>query len=92
MQYNPVPLHYILSCSFFAECGCNIDIPRILVNNHFIFSAPNKPVLIKAGVIDAVLTLVETEMFAVTFKMLGVLRMLVDGQGMSMKNLFSTMI
>ena len=30
-------------------------------------------------------------MFAVTFKMLGVLRMLVDGQGMSMENLVSDM-
>ena len=46
-----------------------------------LISAPNKPILIKAGVIDAVLTLVDSEMFAVTFKMLGVLRMLVDGQG-----------
>ena len=45
--------------------------------------------LIKAGVIDAVLTLVDSEMFAVIFKMLGVLRMLVDGQGMYIENLFS---
>ena len=54
---------------------------RILKCFFYFLSAPNKPILIKAGVIEAVLTLVDSEMFAVTFKMLGVLRMLVDGQG-----------
>ncbi|WAQ96497.1 GDS1A-like protein, partial [Mya arenaria] len=40
----------------------------------------NKASLIKEGVIDAVLVLVESEMLAVVFKIIGVLRMLVDGQ------------
>ena len=35
----------------------------------------------KEGVIEAVLVLVDAEMLAVVFKIIGVLRMLVDGQG-----------
>ncbi|KAL5018526.1 hypothetical protein ScPMuIL_004248 [Solemya velum] len=42
--------------------------------------ATNKPQLLKAGVLDAVLKVSTTDVMAVVFKLLGVLRMLVDGQ------------
>lgn len=41
----------------------------------------NKPQLLKVGVLDAVLGVSATDVMAVVFKLLGVLRMLVDGQG-----------
>lgn len=41
---------------------------------------PNKARLLEAGVMQAVLDLRDTEVMAVTFKLLGVLRMLMDGQ------------
>jgi len=54
----------------------------MILNMHvFSLLVSNKASLIKAGVIDVVLVLVDAEMLAVIFKMLGVLRMLVDGQG-----------
>ncbi|KAJ8318282.1 hypothetical protein KUTeg_003373 [Tegillarca granosa] len=40
----------------------------------------NKSVLLQSGVIDTVLCLMSSEVMAVIFKLLGVLRMLVDGQ------------
>ncbi|KAL3877381.1 hypothetical protein ACJMK2_035099 [Sinanodonta woodiana] len=49
--------------------------------------AANKSTLIKAGVVEKVLTLVNTEVHAVTFKLLGVLRMLVDGQAETARQL-----
>lgn len=47
-----------------------------------LFSASNKGRLLELGVMAAVLELKHTEVMAVTFKLLGVLRMLIDGQGM----------
>ena len=60
-----------------------IDLFILMILNMLVFSllVSNKASLIKAGVIDVVLVLVDAEMLAVIFKMLGVLRMLVDGQG-----------
>ena len=66
---------------------CNLTLSDRLffkkILNMLVFSllVSNKASLIKAGVIDVVLVLVDAEMLAVIFKMLGVLRMLVDGQG-----------
>ena len=51
----------------------------------FLFTASNKGRLLELGVMTAVLDLKHTEVMAVTFKLLGVLRMLIDGQG----NIFS---
>ncbi|XP_062604562.1 rap1 GTPase-GDP dissociation stimulator 1-like [Saccostrea cucullata] len=42
--------------------------------------ARNKPALLMAGVLETVLLLMSSETMAVVFKLLGVLRMLVDGQ------------
>ena len=47
----------------------------------FSFSVSNKPVLLMSGVLEAVVALTSTDIMAVVFKLLGVLRMLVDGQG-----------
>jgi hypothetical protein len=47
----------------------------------FYIAARNKPALLMAGVLDTVLLLTSSETMAVVFKLLGVLRMLVDGQG-----------
>ena len=47
----------------------------------FYVAARNKPALLMAGVLDTVLLLTSSETMAVVFKLLGVLRMLVDGQG-----------
>lgn len=44
-------------------------------------TASNKARLLEAGVMRAVLELKHTEVMAVVFKLLGVLRMLTDGQG-----------
>ncbi|RUS80410.1 hypothetical protein EGW08_011822 [Elysia chlorotica] len=43
-------------------------------------SATNKPHLLSAGVLDTCLSLIHTEHMAVVFKLLGVLRMLIEGQ------------
>ncbi|GFO23481.1 rap1 GTPase-GDP dissociation stimulator 1 [Plakobranchus ocellatus] len=43
-------------------------------------SAANKPQLLAAGVLDVCLSLIHTEHLAVVFKLLGVLRMLIEGQ------------
>ncbi|GFS18606.1 Rap1 GTPase-GDP dissociation stimulator 1-like [Elysia marginata] len=43
-------------------------------------SATNKPHLLSAGVLEACLSLIHTEHMAVVFKLLGVLRMLIEGQ------------
>ncbi|XP_041362294.1 rap1 GTPase-GDP dissociation stimulator 1-like [Gigantopelta aegis] len=48
---------------------------------------PNKPRLLRAGVMDIVLNLSNTEILAVAFKLLGVLRMLIDGQEEASKTL-----
>ncbi|CAG5130021.1 unnamed protein product [Candidula unifasciata] len=40
----------------------------------------NKPRLLQAGVMEACLSLINTEVMAVIFKLLGVLRMLIEGQ------------
>lgn len=47
-------------------------------------TAPNKERLLEAGVLQAVLSLKYTEVMAVAYKLLGVLRMLIDGQGRSL--------
>ncbi|XP_064612236.1 rap1 GTPase-GDP dissociation stimulator 1-B-like isoform X1 [Liolophura sinensis] len=47
----------------------------------------NKPNLVKMGVMDTVLSLTATDVSAVIFKLLGVLRMLVDGQEEAAKTL-----
>lgn len=47
----------------------------------FCTAARNKPVLLMAGVLETALLLLSSETMAVVFKLLGVLRMLVDGQG-----------
>ena len=49
----------------------------------FLFTASNKGRLLELGVMTAVLGLKQTEVMVVTFKLLGVLRMLIDGQGNS---------
>lgn len=47
----------------------------------FCIAARNKPALLMAGVLETVLLLLSSDTMAVVFKLLGVLRMLVDGQG-----------
>lgn len=47
----------------------------------FCTAARNKPALLMAGVLETVLLLLSSDTMAVVFKLLGVLRMLVDGQG-----------
>lgn len=47
----------------------------------YLFTVTNKQVLIQYGVLEAVMTLTSSEVMAVIFKLLGVLRMLIDGQG-----------
>lgn len=47
----------------------------------FCTAARNKPALLMAGVLETALLLLSSETMAVVFKLLGVLRMLVDGQG-----------
>lgn len=56
----------------------------------FYIAARNKPVLLMAGVLDTVLLLTSSETMAVVFKLLGVLRMLVDGQGETQWSFLST--
>ena len=69
-----------------------IQIKYIVVNKLFcllkvyncmyiFFTVTNKQVLIQYGVLEAVMTLTSSEVMAVIFKLLGVLRMLIDGQG-----------
>lgn len=41
----------------------------------------NKPKLLEAGVLEICLSLIHTDVMAVIFKLLGVLRMLIEGQG-----------
>jgi hypothetical protein len=48
---------------------------------YIFFTVTNKQVLIQYGVLEAVMTLTSSEVMAVIFKLLGVLRMLIDGQG-----------
>lgn len=50
----------------------------------FFFSVSNKQLLVQGGVIDAVMELSSSEVMAVIFKLLGLLRMLIDGQGNSL--------
>jgi hypothetical protein len=45
--------------------------------------AENKPILLKDGLIASVLPMVEVPTFPVVFKLLGTLRMAIDGQGKS---------
>ena len=52
-----------------------------LISYISLFSVSNKQVLVQYGVVDAVMSLSSSEVMAVVFKLLGVLRMLVDGQG-----------
>ncbi|XP_048256916.1 rap1 GTPase-GDP dissociation stimulator 1-like isoform X1 [Haliotis rufescens] len=49
--------------------------------------APNKPRMLKAGVLDVVLKLSQTEVMAVAFKLLGLIRMLIDSQEAASKSL-----
>lgn len=53
----------------------------LIICVHFCISARNKPALLMAGVLETVLLLLSSDTMAVVFKLLGVLRMLVDGQG-----------
>lgn len=55
-------------------------------------TAVNKPSLVKMGVVDTVLSLTATDVSAVIFKLLGVLRMLVDGQGTDKNDITLTLI
>ncbi|KAL4239957.1 Rap1 GTPase-GDP dissociation stimulator 1 [Mactra antiquata] len=64
----------------FGETKCTLEHASLSALRNLAIPASNKASLIKEGVIDAVLVLVDSEMLAVIFKMLGVLRMLVDGQ------------
>ena len=48
---------------------------------YFYFSVANKSKLYKAGAIEVLLTFASTPILPVTFKLLGALRMLIDGQG-----------
>ena len=49
--------------------------------NLCLLSAVNKPVMLKCGLIDAVLPHIKVDLAAVQFKLLGTLRMIIDGQG-----------
>ena len=49
-----------------------------------LLSAVNKPVMLKCGLIDAVLPYIKVDLAAVQFKLLGTLRMIIDGQGEAM--------
>lgn len=53
----------------------------LIICVRFCISARNKPALLMAGVLETVLLLLSSDTMAVVFKLLGVLRMLVDGQG-----------
>lgn len=53
----------------------------LIIYVRFCISARNKPALLMAGVLETVLLLLSSDTMAVVFKLLGVLRMLVDGQG-----------
>ncbi|XP_060551393.1 rap1 GTPase-GDP dissociation stimulator 1-like isoform X2 [Ruditapes philippinarum] len=64
----------------YGEQKCTLEHASLSALRNLAIPAGNKASLIKEGVIDAVLVLVDSEMLAVIFKMLGVLRMLVDGQ------------
>ena len=46
-----------------------------------LLSAVNKPVMLKCGLIDGVLPHLKVDLAAVQFKLLGTLRMIIDGQG-----------
>lgn len=64
----------------YGEQKCTLEHASLSALRNLAIPATNKASLIKEGVIDAVLVLVDSEMLAVIFKLLGVLRMLVDGQ------------
>ncbi|XP_052235417.1 rap1 GTPase-GDP dissociation stimulator 1-like isoform X3 [Dreissena polymorpha] len=64
----------------YGEAKCTLEHAALSALRNLAIPAGNKTSLIKAGVIDAVLVCVDSEMLAVIFKILGVLRMLVDGQ------------
>ncbi|XP_053392610.1 rap1 GTPase-GDP dissociation stimulator 1-like isoform X2 [Mercenaria mercenaria] len=64
----------------YGEQKCTLEHASLSALRNLAIPATNKASLINEGVLDAVLVLVDSEMLAVIFKMLGVLRMLVDGQ------------
>lgn len=57
----------------------------ILFNSSFFLSFTslevNKPAVLKAGTLETICPLLESEMHPVQFKLLGTIRMLIDGQG-----------
>lgn len=59
---------------------CDQFILNTDMNLSFL-SVSNKQLLVQCGVLEAVMILTSSNVMAVIFKLLGVLRMLVDGQG-----------
>lgn len=66
----------------------NVSSESSFLLHHAVFSTlrnlaipvSNKPKLLSAGVLEICLTLINTDVMAVVFKLLGVLRMLIEGQ------------
>ncbi|XP_048763708.1 rap1 GTPase-GDP dissociation stimulator 1-like isoform X2 [Ostrea edulis] len=70
----------ILKCHRDHEADMTLQHAILSALRNLAIPARNKPVLLMAGVLDTVLLLTSSETMAVVFKLLGVLRMLVDGQ------------
>lgn len=61
----------------FSRTGRRLDWS----SRHFCVSATNKVRMLEDGVTDRIKTLLRSDMPPVQFKLLGTLRMMVDGQG-----------
>lgn len=72
-------------CTSLFKCTKKVKkttIKALLVSfRNLSIPAQNKPKLIADGIIDVVMPMLNIPTFPVVFKLLGTLRMLVDGQG-----------
>jgi len=63
-----------------AEVSFTLQHAVLSTLRNLAIPALNKPPMLEAGIMEVCLTLVTSEVMAVTFKLLGVLRMLIEGQ------------
>ncbi|XP_005112444.1 rap1 GTPase-GDP dissociation stimulator 1 isoform X2 [Aplysia californica] len=70
----------ILKSNIGPEASFTLQHAVLSTLRNLAIPVSNKPKLQAAGVMDACLTLIHSEVMAVVFKLLGVLRMLIEGQ------------
>ncbi|KAH9502306.1 Rap1 GTPase-GDP dissociation stimulator 1-B [Bulinus truncatus] len=70
----------ILKTTITSECMFMLHHAVLSSLRNLAIPVANKPKLLDAGVLESCLSLIHTDVMAVTFKLLGVLRMLIEGQ------------